>query len=64
MLGTTLALMLIMLPPLSRKQRVVSAVFWVCVVFFSDPKVTKFISYSSPPLRLNLLANNSVMYVL
>ena len=63
MLGTTLALMLIMLPPLSRKQRVVSAVFWVCV-FFSDPKVTKFISYSSHPLRLNLLANNSVMYVL
>ena len=62
MLGTTLALMFIMLPPLSRMLIVVSAVF--CVWGFSDPKVTQFISDSSPLLRFNLFANDSVMYVL
>ena len=62
MLGTTLALMFIMLPPLSRISIVVSAVF--CVWGFSYPKVTKFISDSSPLLRFNLFAKDSVMYVL
>ena len=63
MLGMTPTLMFIMLPPLSRMSIVVSAVF--CVWGFSDPKVTKFIFDSSPHFkRLNLFANDSVMYVL
>ena len=61
MLGTTLALMFIMLPTLSRMPIVVSAVF--CVWGFSDSKVTKFIFDSSPLLKFNLFTNHSVMYV-
>ena len=46
MLGTTLAVIFIVLPPLSIMPIVVSAV--LCVFGFSDPKVTKFSSDSLP----------------
>ena len=55
MLCTTLALMFMPLPPLS----IVPVVR--CVLGFSDPNVTKFLSDSSPLYRLNFFAKALVI---